>query len=516
MADIEIIKGADNGNPPDTLREMYPKINRNFQRVNSELTGHVTSTTAHKAENITYSGIVPGSNVKVAVDNLNTRISEIVAQSGDDITELVDARGSYSVLRDRLDASDIQMNERIKKGDLVANVLDFGAVGDGTTDDTVAFQNAIDHCINTGRALLIPANTKSYLIGDLIIDKPITVRGIGRGRPVIKSRPNTVNLFTLKSRDVSIETLRIDMNLTTTSSSSAFYFDTTTTTFYNVQIRDIEVWNAYNAIRDANSTGVIVNTYVEDFTCVYCKGTQIIVNDSQGFVFFVRVIVDLTTNTDPVAFPAWKLSNTAGLILQDCDALGHGTGDVYNELAVGFELNNCTAVWFNRVMVDYMGGTGVKITGSNYIYLNDLVAGGGLGEAIIVTNSTNISGSNVLAIGSKGKYYEVADKRGVIFQGVEGVNIASLVIRESTSDGLYFKDCSRLQIGSLQSTDNAGYGIKEEQTAVGYSVANIINSSITARNASGNANLVSSYTYLSAIVLNSGSAQFQKSGPLSI
>lgn len=112
MADIEIIKGADNGNPPDTLRQMYPKVNRNFQRINSELTGHISSKTAHKAENITYTGQVPGDDVKEAIDNVNGRISEIVAQGGDDNTEIVDARGGFTTLGDRLNEMGVEFDTK--------------------------------------------------------------------------------------------------------------------------------------------------------------------------------------------------------------------------------------------------------------------------------------------------------------------------------------------------------------------------------------------------------------------
>ncbi|OMF70516.1 glycosyl hydrolase family 28-related protein [Paenibacillus glucanolyticus] len=515
MADIEIIKGADNGNPPDTLRQMYPKVNRNFQRINTELTGHINSILAHKAEYIAYTGQVPGGDVKEAIDNVNGRISEIVAQSGDDITELVDARGVYSVLRDRLDASDMQMNERIKKGDLVVNVLDFGAVGDGTTDDTVAFQNAIDHCIDTGRALLIPANTKSYLIGDLIIDQAITIRGEGKGRPVILAKENTLNLFTLRSRDIIIETLHIDMSQSTNPLSSAFYFDTVNCpVFYEVQLNNTEVWNAYCAIKDGNSTGVIVNTYIDHFTCYKGRGTQIKINDSQGFTYFTKTSVDFTTNTNTVNFPGWVISNASGLILNDCDTLGHGTG--VSELANGFEFNNCTAVWFNRVMCDYLGNVGIKINNSHYMYLNDIVTSICLGGGIEINNSTNIKGGVINTGGTKGQSYGIDNKNGIILNAVNGFNVSNIHTYNNTKDGLEFTNCSRVNVGVMQSVDNKGYGFRENHTAIGTSVANIFGTCITAGNTAGNAVLVSPYTFITSIILDSGLAEFQSAGPVTL
>lgn len=117
MAEIEIIKGADNGNQPDTLRQMYPKVNRNFTRVNDQLVGHINSTAAHTAENIAYSGDAPGANVRAALNGLDARIDGIVAQAGNDNTEIVDARGGYTVLGDRLNAFDAHLAEMTNEVD---------------------------------------------------------------------------------------------------------------------------------------------------------------------------------------------------------------------------------------------------------------------------------------------------------------------------------------------------------------------------------------------------------------
>lgn len=120
MAEIEIIKGADNGNPPDTLRQMYPKVNRNFQKLNSEvganktdadnkLEAHKNSTSAHAAQNITYSGKAVGNNAKDAIDYTNERIDNLIITGGDSSPEVADARGGYTVLGDRLNASDAHL-----------------------------------------------------------------------------------------------------------------------------------------------------------------------------------------------------------------------------------------------------------------------------------------------------------------------------------------------------------------------------------------------------------------------
>lgn len=71
---------------------------------------HVAGTSdKHGAEDINYNGSVVADNVKDAIDANDSRISNIIAQSGTSDTEVVDSRESpyydttYAVLKDRLD-----------------------------------------------------------------------------------------------------------------------------------------------------------------------------------------------------------------------------------------------------------------------------------------------------------------------------------------------------------------------------------------------------------------------------
>jgi lysophospholipase L1-like esterase len=75
----------------------------------ADIDAHEASTTAHPAQNITYSGLVAGAaNVKQGLDNLHTRVNNIIAD-GDSSAEVVDARGSFPVLGDRLNATAAQL-----------------------------------------------------------------------------------------------------------------------------------------------------------------------------------------------------------------------------------------------------------------------------------------------------------------------------------------------------------------------------------------------------------------------
>ncbi len=134
MADIELILGADNGhaNKPDELWEAYPKVNRNFDKINKEITrnkvdienkleAHKNSITAHPAEHVPYSGdIIGANNVKEALDNTKRTIDDLILGSGDSGPEVAAARGGHTTLGDRLDASDVYLAEKADKSEVDA------------------------------------------------------------------------------------------------------------------------------------------------------------------------------------------------------------------------------------------------------------------------------------------------------------------------------------------------------------------------------------------------------------
>lgn len=81
------------------------------------------------------------------------------------------------------------------------SIKDFGAIGDGITDDTVPIQTAVDH-VQTGGTLYLPAGT--YLISDTItLPAGITIYGEGIHKVTIvmnQAQKFALNLFTPGTR----------------------------------------------------------------------------------------------------------------------------------------------------------------------------------------------------------------------------------------------------------------------------------------------------------------------------
>lgn len=114
MAEIELIKGANNGNVADKLSAAYPKINRNFQRMNTELEVHGQNITNHEGRILSTEGSINihTGQIYEALAKLlaqDSRITNLIVNAGDSGPEARDARVSgptgitYLTLKARLD-----------------------------------------------------------------------------------------------------------------------------------------------------------------------------------------------------------------------------------------------------------------------------------------------------------------------------------------------------------------------------------------------------------------------------
>ncbi len=121
------------------------------------------------------------------------------------------------------------------------SVADFGATGNDTTDDTAAFQNAINAAVSGG-AVTIPAGT--YILGQIRVTKPLEISGVGATSVMkLRSGANQTLLAISNTSNVTVRDLAIDGNITgqTSGYPHGIQFSATTdSTVIRVDIRNCE------------------------------------------------------------------------------------------------------------------------------------------------------------------------------------------------------------------------------------------------------------------------------------
>ena len=134
-------------------------------------------------------------------------------------------------------------SEKLREG---VSVKDFGAVGDGVTDDTAAFDAFVAYLSATGAEGFMPAGT--YLTNPLVrtfSGFPFTITGAGKDKTVIKNRaPNSSFLYWTAANGVTIQELTLDGDYTGTQVGLAagghlVFVNSSNVTVRNVVLRGI-------------------------------------------------------------------------------------------------------------------------------------------------------------------------------------------------------------------------------------------------------------------------------------
>lgn len=160
-----------------------------------------------------------------------------------------------------------------KKNDLYVNVMDHGAKGDGTSDDTAAIQSAINATVGSRGVVIFPEGVfivtlVSGLDYMLEIKAGITLRGTSRTQSVIKVKNTTGDYRAIMTgvatnTDLSgftIENLTIDNNntLNPASSTAPMFAGYPRYTVYAPNANNVRVRNI--TITDIDSVNTIVVT----------------------------------------------------------------------------------------------------------------------------------------------------------------------------------------------------------------------------------------------------------------
>jgi len=162
-----------------------------------------------------------------------------------------------------------------EKLEQTVSVKDFGAVGDGVTDDTTAIQDAIDAFSATGATIFLPAGTYKVTSTLNIQSSYISLVGDGRGTTIIESASainDVIYLQGLSSPGIYNNTLRdfdIRFSVTTTAGNAISMYRANQIIVERVNID--AAWNCFN-IKTTNNvilTEIIGSNVRGDYGCYW-------------------------------------------------------------------------------------------------------------------------------------------------------------------------------------------------------------------------------------------------------
>jgi len=194
------------------------------------------------------------------------------------------------------------------------NVKDYGAKGDGVTDDTTAIQAALDYVATNGGTLYFPAGT--YMSDSLQVTPTASFKIDGIG--TIKKRTNAANnMLQIQGTTlpVSVTGITLDGDFSTHAEGGQGLVG------YNISNMRVDGVT----ITDVKNSGVIIFT--------------------DGTIYENNIIRNCTVNGE---------SNTKnGLLIVDCTNSGIETSSVFDVTEFALELkNSCTYCWIKNSMVN--------------------------------------------------------------------------------------------------------------------------------------------------------------------
>lgn len=337
------------------------------------------------------------------------------------------------------------------KGSQVYNVKAYGAVGDGTTVDSTAFQNAINAAATAGGGQVY-APPGTYVVSNLYLASNVTLAGAGMGATVLLMDPaagtlvvRVVNGSTTDGSFITVKDLTIDGNKAAFGSSNTtkvygYYAGTSTGVVTDLFITRVEFRQCKAYACDVVDVHRVAITDCTSHDNGYATGTN---NNASGF----EVLADDVTLTGCRAYN----NSNKGFIS------GEGGVTHYRTKFIGCVAENNTAEGFylHDGVTDsaILGGTATGNTNGvslNTSAIRNSVIGvsisGNSGNGIRVDTSTfNTISNNVLdgnATASSGNpelYFTSGSNNLATGNMINSVTSSTSIVEAGTSDHNTFR-----------------------------------------------------------------------------
>jgi hypothetical protein len=265
---------------------------------------------------------------------------------------------------------------------LYVSVGTFGAKGDGVADDSAAFEAAI----NSGKSIYVPAAPRFYKLSrTIVINRPLAIVGLEDQSKIVSS---ATRAFDIRSSNVSIEGLHIEMNSATPMFTIAIYLDASAAALTDVHLSRIRTTRAGYSITNIGAFAnqikrlYVSKVYIDDLRYISVNLSNIA--DSRLDRIFGNI------PTVPMQAPFIWLERAANVSVSDSTMLGKaGNPAPTSPYATTIVVKSSSDVFINRWQSDTTNSYGTWIEGSTRVFASDTVYSTDL-PAVVVKNSTLI------------------------------------------------------------------------------------------------------------------------------
>ncbi len=151
-----------------------------------------------------------------------------------------------------VNAANLDASKNAQNGQGIFSVKDYGAEGDGKTDDTAAIQATIDAATAAHADVVFPASSGDYVASAIKLSHPLRLIGTG---PTMRSATlhtsTNAPLLTITSEGVTVENLSFTGSSTPTFTAQDLIV---VENVNNVYLRNLFLTGGYNNVRWQDTT----------------------------------------------------------------------------------------------------------------------------------------------------------------------------------------------------------------------------------------------------------------------